>query len=227
MKILNVLIACEESQEICKAFRALGHNAFSCDIQDCSGGHLEWHIKADCLTVINGDCDFATCDGVGHTQSGQWDLVIAHPPCTYMSKAAARWMYPVAGQIDNKRLALAMAAKSFFEACRNAACAHVAIENPRPLRVVGLPKPTQVIQPYEFGEPYSKATCLWLKGLPTLRPTEILNEHTPYLPSNITGAKRGQKWSRGVAHTAKDASKTFPGVAKAIAEQWSYYLINH
>lgn len=226
MRILNILIACEESQEICKAFRELGHRAFSCDIQDCSGGRLEWHIKCDCLEIINGSCSFTTCDGVIHKQSCEWDLVIAHPPCTYMSKAGARWMYPVAGQIDNKRLSLALEAKKFFNACRNAKCAHVAVENPRPLRVVGLPKPTQVIQPYQFGEPFSKATCLWLKGLPALQPTDIITEYKPFLPSNITGAKRGQKWSRGVAHNAKEASKTFPGVAKAIADQWSKYIIN-
>lgn len=222
---LNVLVACEESQTICIAFRNLGHRAFSCDIQECSGGHNEWHIKGDCLDILNGDCSFSTADGSRHHQSGQWDLIIAHPPCTYMSKAGARWMYPTAGNIDNERLKLALEAKKFFDRCRNARCEHIAVENPRPLKVVNLPKPSQVIQPYQFGEPYSKATCLWLKGLPLLKPTEILSEYQPFLPSNITGAKRGQKWSRGVAHNAKDASKTFKGIALAIAKQWSDYLL--
>ena len=225
-RILNILIACEESQTICLAFRSMGHRAFSCDIQDCSGGHNEWHIKGDCLKVLDGDCSFYTADGKLHNQPGQWDLIIAHPPCTYMSKAGARWMYPQAGNIDPERLKLAMEAKRFFDLCRNARCEHIAVENPRPLKVVNLPKPSQVIQPYQYGEPYSKATCLWLKGLPLLEPTEILIEYQPFLPSNITGAKRGQKWSRGVAHNAKTASKTFKGVAFAIAKQWSNYLLN-
>lgn len=135
-------------------------------------------------------------------------------------------MYPTAGVIDHERLQLALEAKEFFNRCRNARCEHIAVENPRPLKIVHLPKPTQVIQPYQFGEPYSKATCLWLKGLPLLEPTEILTDFQPFLPSNITGAKRGQKWSRGVAHNAKDASKTFKGIASAIAKQWSDYLLN-
>lgn len=225
-RILNVLVACEESQAICIAFRKTGHRAFSCDLQDCSGGHDEWHIKGNCLDVIDGDCFFTTCDGKTHFQNGEWDLVIAHPPCTYMSKAGARWMYPVAGVIDPKRLRLALDAKSFFDKCKGARCNHIAVENPRPLKVVNLPPPTQVIQPFQFGEPYSKATCLWLKGLPPLRPTEIVAEHTPFLPSNVSGAKKGQKWSRGVAHNAKDASKTFKGIATAIAAQWGNYLGN-
>lgn len=224
-RILNILVACEESQAICVAFRNLGHRAFSCDIQRCSGGHPEWHILGDCRDVIDGDCSFRTCDGALHRQQGEWNLIVAHPPCTYMSKAGARWMYPTAGVIDPERLRLALEAKSFFDRCRNARCAHIAVENPRPLRVVGLPKPSQVIQPYQFGEPFSKATCFWLKNLPPLVPTEILSEYQPFLPSNITGAKRGQKWSRGVAHNAKEASKTFKGIAEAIARQWSDYLL--
>ncbi len=225
-RILNVLIACEESQTICMAFREQRHRAFSCDIQECSGGHQEWHIKGDCRNILNGNCSFYTCDGIHHEQSGQWDLLIAHPPCTYMSKAGARWMYPNAGEIDQERLKLAMEAKQFFDVCRNAQCEHIAVENPRPLRVVNLPKPTQVIQPYQFGHPYSKATCLWLKGLPPLIPTQVISDFQPFLPSNISGAKKGQKWSRGVAHNAKTASKTFKGIASAIANQWSNYLLN-
>ena len=221
---MNVLVACEESQEVCKAFRKLGANAYSCDIIECSGGHSEWHIQQDVIPLINGNCSFKTVDEIEHTVDGEWDLLICHPPCTYMSKAGARWMYPTAGNIDPERYRLAMEAKEFFMKFINANCKHIAVENPRPLKVVGLPKPTQVIQPYEYGHPYSKATLLWLKGLPKLNPTDIQEHYTPYLPSNTGGFSRGGGGSRGIAHDAKTASKTFPGVAKAMAEQWTEYL---
>jgi hypothetical protein len=189
---MNVFIACEESQTVCKAFRELGHRAFSCDLQECSGGHPEWHIKGDCLPLINGDCEFITVDGKSHRQQGEWDLLIAHPPCTYMSKAGARWMYPTAGNISEERLSLAMEAKEFFFKFLNAKCKHIAVENPVPLKAVGLPTPDCVIQPYEHGEPFSKKTLLWLKGLPPILPTHILSEYTPYLPSNTGGQKGGK-----------------------------------
>lgn len=217
---MKVLIACEESQEVCKAFRALGHEAYSCDIQEPSGGHPEWHIQQDVLPLINGDCEFDTMDGEHHVIKGEWDLLICHPPCTYMSKAGARWMYPKAGVINPERLALALKAKEFFMQFANAKCEHIAIENPRPLKVVKLPNPSQVIQPYEYGEPYSKATLLWDKNLPNLIPTEILTEYSPWMPSNTGAFSRGGKGSRGVAHNAKMGSKTFKGIARAMAEQW-------
>ena len=205
---MKVLIACEESQAVCKAFRERGHEAFSCDLVPCTGGHPEWHIQGDVLPLLN----------------DKWDLIIAHPPCTYMSKAGARWMYPTAGNISQERLAKAMKAKEFFMAILNADCDRIAIENPRPLKVVDLPKPTQVIQPYQFGHPYSKATCLWLKGLPPLEPTEVLTEYKPYCPSNTGGVTRGQSYNKGGAIRAADdgvnRSKTFDGIAKAMAEQW-------
>ena len=217
---MKILIACEESQAVCKAFREKGHEAYSCDIIECSGGHPEWHIMQDVLPLLNGKCNFKTCDGTEHKIDGKWDLIIAHPPCTYMSKAGARWMYLKAGQIDDQRYRLAIRAKAFFLACLNADCEKIAVENPVPLKIVGLPNPTQKIQPYQFGHPYSKCTCIWLKGLPELTPTNILTEYTPYLPSNTGGFARGEGGSRGVAHNAKDASKTFEGIAKAMAEQW-------
>ena len=223
---MRLLVCCEESQTVCKAFRELGWEAYSCDIEPESGEHPEWHIQQDVLPLINGNCSFKTVDGVEHTIDGEWDLLICHPPCTYMSKAGARWMYPTAGNIDPERYRLAMEAKEFFMKFINANCKHIAVENPRPLKVVGLPKPTQVIQPYEYGHPYSKATLLWLKGLPKLNPTDIQEHYTPYLPSNTGGFSRGGGGSRGVAHDAKTASKTFPGVAKAMAEQWTEYLMN-
>ena len=208
MKKLKVLVACEESQTVCKAFRELGHEAYSCDIQDCSGGHPEWHLKQDVIPLLH----------------QHWDLIIAHPPCTYMSKAGARWMYPTAGNLSAERYKFSQQAKDFFMAFYNCDCEHVAIENPVPLKVVGLPKPTQSIQPYEFGEPYSKKTLLWLKGLPLLKPTNILTEHTPWMPSNTGGFSRGQGGSRGIAHDPKTASKTFQGIADAMAKQRSLYL---
>ena len=201
---MRVLVACEESQEVCKAFRAKGHEAYSCDIQECSGGHPEWHIQGDALPLLK----------------EKWDLIIAHPPCTYMSKAGARFMYLTAGNVNQERLEKALQAKEFFMQFMNADCDKICIENPTPLKIVGLPKESQVIQPYQFGHPYSKRTLLWLKGLPELKPTNILTEYTPYLPSNTGGLARGKGGSRGVAHNAKDASKTFRGIAQAMAEQW-------
>lgn len=208
-KRLRVLVACEESQTVCKAFRELGHEAYSCDIEDCSGGHPEWHLKQDVLPLLK----------------IEWDLIIAHPPCTYMSKAGARWMYPKAGELSQERFRKSQEAKEFFMEFYNLDCKHVAIENPVPLKVVGLPKPTQKIQPYEFGEPYSKATLLWLKGLPKLVTTNILDNYVPWMPSNTGGFSRGQGGSRGIAHDQRTASKTFEGIAKAMAEQWSNYIL--
>ena len=217
---MRVLVACEESQAVCKAFRAKGHEAYSCDIQECSGGHPEWHIMEDVLPLLNGSCKFNTCDGTEHKIDSKWDIIIAHPPCTYMSKAGARWMFPKAGEISQDRLKLAIEAKKFFFEFLNADCEMVAVENPVPLKIVGLPVPTQKVQPYEYGHPYSKCTCLWLKGLPKLKPTNILDKYKPYLPSNTGGFSRGCGGSRGVAHNAKDASKTFEGIAQAMADQW-------
>ena len=153
-----VLVGCEESQEVTKAFRRLGFEAYSCDLQDCSGGHPEWHLKMDLFEAI---------DLINPT------LMIAHPPCTFMSRAGARWMYPKAGEICKSRFQQAMQAKDFFMKCLNANIPFIAVENPLPLKIVGLPKETQVIQPYEYGHEYSKRTHLWLKNLPLLIPTDI------------------------------------------------------
>ena len=226
MKKFKLLVCCEESQRVCTAFRERGWEAYSCDIEPCSGGHPEWHIQQDVLPLINGDCEFDTVDGEHHIIKGEWDLLICHPPCTYMSKAGARWMYPKAGVINPERLALALEAKEFFMQFVNAKCKYIAIENPRPLKVIKLPNPSQVIQPYEYGEPYSKATLLWNKNIPNLIPTEILSKHTPWMPSNTGAFSRGGKGSHGVAHNAKDGSKTFEGVARAMADQWGSYIEN-
>jgi hypothetical protein len=208
-KKLKVLIACEESQTVTKEFRQLGHDAYSCDLQDCSGGHPEWHLKYDVIEELKKD----------------WDLIIAHPPCTFMSKAGARWMYPTAGNICDSRLKKGIEAKDFFLKCLNANAKYIAVENPQPLKIIGLPDYSQIIQPYQFGHPFSKKTLLWLKGLPNLVPTDIVSEFKPYLPSNTGGKKRGQSFMfKNI--TQKESSKTFTGIAKAMAEQWSVYIIN-
>jgi len=200
---MRVLVGCEESQAVCKEFRKRGHEAYSCDIQECSGGHPEWHLQMDVFESI---------------QMVKPDLLIAFPPCTFMSKAGARWMH-AGGKINLERLSKALKAKHFFMMLLNAGVERIAIENPQPLKIVALPPNTQTIQPYQFGDPYSKKTLLWLKNLPELVPTKILSEYKPYLPSNTGGAKRGQKFMyKNISQ--KDSSKTFPGIAKAMAEQW-------
>ena len=212
---MKILVACEESQAVTKEFRKLGHEAFSCDIQECSGGHKEWHIQADAIK---------------EAYSGKYDMMIAHPPCTFMSKAGARWMYKTAGNIDKNRLEKSLKAKQFFLKLLNAPIKYIAIENPVPLKIVGLPMHNQEIQPYYFGDPFSKKTLLWLKNLPNLihiKKIDLFNDvkthsdnYVCYLPSNTGGAKRGQKSTKGYSKNSKQHSKTFPGIAKAMAEQW-------
>jgi len=202
---MRVLIACEESQEVCRAFRLKGHEAFSCDLQVSSGDYPEYHIVGDALEEAH---------------SGKYDLMIAHPPCTFMSRAGARWMYPKAGVISEDRLKLGLEAREFFLNLLGAPIEKVAVENPTPLKVIGLPKHTQSVQPYEFGHPYSKRTLLWLKGLPALKATKLVSDYVPYLPSNTGGKKRGQKHTRGVVSSQKEFSKTFRGIAEAMADQW-------
>jgi hypothetical protein len=206
---MKILIACEESQTVCKAFRELGHEAYSCDIQECSGGHPEWHILGDALI---------------EAYSGKYDMMIAHPPCTYLSKAGARWMFQPAGVLNQDRYDKAMTAKEFFMKLYDAPIKYIAIENPFPLKIVKMPEPSCIIQPYEFGDPYSKKTLLWLKNLPSLVPTNILNDYRPYLPSNTGGVSRGQSYKRGVVNGSKNYSKTFKGIAEAMALQWGVFL---
>lgn len=218
---MRVLVACEESQRVCTAFREKGHEAYSCDIMEPSGGHPEWHILRDCRGLLNGHTQFRTMDGEEH-EVKRWDLLIAHPPCTYISAAGACRMYPRKGEIDEERLALAIESKKFFLECLNADCDRVAVENPRPLKIVGLPEPTQLIQPYEFGEPWSKLTCLWLRGLPPLQPTNVLSEYKPWVSCG-TSRNKGKKDKSGMSRAGgaqKIRSKTFWCFAKAMAEQW-------
>lgn len=215
---MKVLIACEESQRVCIAFREHGHEVYSCDIQDCSGGHPEWHIKGDALEAIRGGT-ITTCDGVCH-DIGKWDLLIAHPPCTYLSNAGACRLYPHKGQLDMERYRKGLAAKEFFLALLNADIPRVAVENPVSSKIFDMPEHTQEIQPYQFGHPYTKKTRLWLRNLPPLTPTNVVEPVAPYVPSG-TGRKDKSKYGaarRGA--DAKERSKTFPGIAEAMAEQW-------
>lgn len=200
---LRVLVACEESQEVCKAFRALGHEAYSCDILPCSGGHPEWHIQDDVLKHLN--------DG--------WDLMIAHPPCTYLSTAGNRWK---SEERDRKK----EMAFEFFMKFINAPILKIAVENPQGYVNTHYRKPDQVIHPFHFGDNDKKRTCLWLKGLPRL----LWNKHIGFVDSRkepepmhiCQGEKcKGKKIYRteGISGSQK-RSKTFPGIAAAMAEQW-------
>lgn len=232
---MKILIACEESQMVCIEMRKLGHEAYSCDIQEPSGGHPEWHIKCDALKLINptkhwGDfciiwtgVSFFTMDGEYHWFYGRWDLIIAHPPCTYLSNAGACRLYPKKGELNQERYTLGLEAKDFFMKFIKADCDKICVENPIPSKVFDLPPYSQVIQPFEYGHAYSKKTCLWLKGLPLLKPTKIITGYKPYVSCG-TSKNKGIKDKQGVSRaggSAKMRSKTFPGIAKAMAEQWA------
>ena len=223
---MKVLVACEESQRVCTEFRKLGHEAYSCDIEPCSGGHPEWHIMHDVIPLLNENCTFSTCDNVEHQINGKWDMIIGFPPCTYLSNAGACRLYPKKGQLNIERYQKGLKAKAFFLKILRADCEKIAIENPVPSKIYELPEKTQVIQPYEYGEPYTKKTYLWLKGLPLLQPTNIVKPLGPYVCGN------SQIWQKQAANgavygkekSAKHRSKTFPGIAKAMAEQWGKEL---
>lgn len=208
---MKVLVACEESQEVCKAFRAKGHEAYSCDIQDCSGGHPEWHIKGDCLPLLNGKCEFVTCGG-GRTTIDKWDLIIAHPPCTKTSNAGAKHLWR-GHKLNIPRYYEGLCGKALFMAILEADCRKIVIENPIPSAIFDFPKPTQIIQPYEYGHPVSKKTLLWEKGVEPLKPTNIVKPE-----ANCHEA--GTWFMKGGKERQKNRSKTFPGIAKAMADQW-------
>lgn len=201
---MKILIACEESQTVCKAFRELGHEAYSCDILSCSGGHPEWHIQGDAIE---------------EAYSGKYDMMVAHPPCTYLSNAGARFLW-AGHKLNQERYQKGLEGKEFFMKLLNAPIDKICVENPVSSLIYEMPKCSQEIQPYQFGHPYTKKTRLWLKNLPNLVHTNVLNEYKTFLPSNTGGKKRGQKSSIGIAKNAFEASKTFPGIAKAMAEQW-------
>ena len=217
---MNVLIACEESQRVCLAFLERGHNAFSCDIQEPSGGRPDRHILGDALKAIQGG-QIVTMDGVTH-DIPKWDLLIAHPPCTYLSNAGACRLYPKSGVLNMERYEKGMQAKAFFLQFLNADCDRIAVENPVPSKVYQMPPYTQIIQPYEYGHPYTKKTCLWLKGLNNLKPTNIVKPIGGYVCGNSEIWKRQAAKGEvvGKEKSAKHRSKTFEGIAAAMAEQW-------
>lgn len=217
---MKVLIACEESQEVCKAFRALGHEAYSCDIQEPSGGHPEWHIQADILPLLNGNCTFTTMDGVEHMIDGKWDMIIAFVPCTKTSNAGARHLYK-GGKLNIPRYYEGLCGKALFLAVWAADCEKVVIENPKPSKIFDYPEPTQAIQPFQFGHPFTKQTLLWERGVVPLVPTCIVHPERTWCPSGSHSGKHNVK-HRGMFTTdrAKNRSKTFPGIARAMAEQW-------
>lgn len=204
---MKVLVACEESQRVCIEFRKLGHESYSCDIEPCSGGHPEWHLQQDVTQLLK----------------MKWDMIIAFPPCTYLSNAGARNLWKN-HELNQERYEKGLAAKEFFMQFYNADCEKIAIENPTPSKIYELPEKSQVIQPYQFGHPYTKRTQLWLKGLPPLEPTEIVEPIATWCPSGSYSHNHGDK-HRGMFTTdrAKNRAKTFEGVAKAMAEQWGGY----
>ena len=202
---MRVLVACEESQEVCKAFRELGHEAYSCDIEPCSGGHPEWHLQCDALEIIK----------------MRWDLIIAHPPCTYLTNAGNKWFKLEYQERFPDRKQKREDAVSFFMAFWNADCPRVAIENPQGIMSSRFRQPDQYIEPYMFGDSEKKKTGLWLRGLPALAPTNVVE---PIIIECASGA-REPRWHMETMHLppkerSKARSKTFPGIARAMAEQW-------
>lgn len=214
---MKVLVACEESQRVCTAFRELGHEAYSADIQEPSGGHPEWHILGDVLGILNpsdhlGDCEapeqyisFKTMDGA-YYEVDRWDIIIAHPPCTYLTNAGARHLWK-GHKLNEERYKQGLEAKEFFMKFYNADCDRICVENP--------------IQPYMFGHPYTKRTCLWLKGLPKLQPTNEVEPIATWCPSGSYSHKHGEQ-HRGMftKDRPRNRAKTFEGVAAAMAAQW-------
>jgi len=210
---MKVLIACEESQSICKEFRKLGHEAYSCDLLPCSGGHKDWHIQGDALK---------------QAYSGNYDLMVAHPPCTYLAVSGARWLYNKDGSKNTKRWKNQKEALDFVNKLLNAPIKHIALENPISVISSNIRKPDQIVQPWMFGDEAQKSTCLWLKNLPLLKPTNIVGKGEFIEFISKDGKKKKQpKWYFEALQKAKTPeerrtlrSKTFPGMAKAIADQW-------
>ena len=199
---MRVLVACEYSATVRDAFRRRGFDAWSCDILPTEGDP-RWHIQGDAIEAAYGQ---------------HWDLLIAHPPCTYLSRAGARW-WKVPG-----RDALAEQAAEFAFRFRDAPAPHIAIENPIGQLATRWRKPDQTIQPWEYGHPFSKATCLWLKKLPPLMPTDIYANFRPLIRSNVTATKRAGKVQQGVLSGGLESARTFPGIAEAMADQWGAFV---
>lgn len=234
---MKVLVACEESQRVCVAFRAKGHEAYSCDIIPCSGGHPEWHIQGDVLNILNpvehglgfepyGDTcigiEFYTMDGKMHFLYS-WDMIIAFPPCTYLTVTGNRWFN--IGRYGEKAIQRHKDRKDavdFFMAFANADCEKIAIENPIGIMSSEWRKPNQIINPWQFGDAFEKKTCLWLKGLPELKPTNIVEipPRKRFDSGKSMPCWYAEAWHLPKEERAKLRSKTFPGIARAMADQW-------
>lgn len=236
---LNILIACEESQAVCTAFRKLGHKAFSCDILPCSGGHPEWHFCHDIATVLD-KSDLTLENGAKAQINGNWDLMVAHPPCTYLAVSGARWYYhpedkdlPIEKRRPHPKFPTRAKDReegiAFFMSLANAPIKRIAVENPIGIMSSRWRKPDQVIQPYMFGDPYSKSTCLWLKNLKPLHPSKETTDKGEWIV--LGSGKKLPKWYSDAltkSHSTEERrtmrSKTFPGIARAIAEQWTIQI---
>ena len=199
---MKILVACEESQAVTIELRKLGHEAYSCDVLPCSGGHPEWHIQGDVLPLLK----------------QKWDMIIAFPPCTYLSRAGACNI-----PRDPSRIGKGHQARDFFMQIWNCDCPRIAIENPIPMKQFKLSPYSQIIHPYEYGHQAIKPTCLWLKGLPTLKPTNIIDRKSIERYSYISNGRKftGTKWYYLKCRNSKERSKTFPGIAHAMANQWT------
>lgn len=225
---MKVLVACEESQRVCTAFRERGHEAYSCDIIECSGGHPEWHIKGDVLPLLNGRCEFQTMDGVNHRNDDRWDLIIAHPPCTYLSNVATRHYSLRCSSAEKvvRRWEERAKAAVFFMFFVLADCPRICVENPVGFMNKAYRKPDQYIDPYMFAESIhdteqyvTKKTCLWLSGLPCLKTNGLPKPSNENIYGRYPSGKV-KSWEDQYTRSGKVRSKTFPGIAKAMAEQW-------
>lgn len=227
---MNVLVACEESQRVSTAFRLNGHRAFSCDLLSCSGGHPEYHIVGDVSFLFDGYCTFYTEDGCEHSICSSWDLIIAHPPCTYFSNATmvnlGRKDYPNVFNDAWKERFYFNRSKSleFVKTIWCSNCDKIVIENVVGYLNTHFMKPTQIIQPFYFGEPYRKATCLWIKGLPKLEPTNIVKPICKWVRHHLKSKDDLVGYDKGGVYTAVERSRTFNGIANAMAVQWGGVL---
>lgn len=224
---MKVLLGCEESQIVCKEFRRLGHESFSCDILPCSGGHPEWHIQTSIDKVLNGSFQafgqFWTEAGIVEPPVEKWDMIIAFPPCTFLTVTGNRWFnIERYGDKAIKRHQDRKEAIKFFMMFANADCDKIAIENPVGVMSSEWRKPNQIINPYQFGEAFEKKTCLWLKGLPELKPTKVVKppKRTEFKSGKTMPAWYADAWKLPKEERSKIRSKTFQGIANAMAEQW-------
>lgn len=223
---MNVLVACEESQRVCTAFREKGHNAFSCDLIPCSGGYPEWHIMQDVIPLLNGKCVFKTQDGSEHRINGKWDMIIAHPPCTYFSNATMVNL----GRKDKPEVFNEEWKTNFYKKRKNAFgfvmkiwgadCEKICIENVVGYLSTHFQKPSQYIEPYYFGEPWKKKTCLWLKNLPPLEKTNEVVPKGKWVRHHLKTKNDLNGYNNRGVYLAKDRSRTFLGISRAMAEQW-------